>query len=237
MFGQLTAWPRVRRLVSWTTAIVFTLEVAIIDLQAMRGVTSHFNVATLFDRVLFFVMGAAILTQTAISVAVAYALWRQPFTDRVLGWALRLGMTLTIAGALTGPLMTRPSATQLDHMRAGESVSAVGAHTVGGTDGGPGLPVTGWSREHGDVRVPHFVGLHALQALAIVALWLARRRRPEFARVRMMLVAAGSYAALFLLLLAQALRGFGGASEVDGARANERLRPSQVLDDSSTQIH
>src|SRR5687767_9399144 len=52
IFGWLTDWPRVRRVVGWTTAIVFVLEVAIIDLQAWRGTTSHFNAATMLDRVL-----------------------------------------------------------------------------------------------------------------------------------------------------------------------------------------
>ena len=49
IFGWLTEWPRMRRVVGWTTAIVFVLEVAIIDVQAWRGTTSHFNVATPFD--------------------------------------------------------------------------------------------------------------------------------------------------------------------------------------------
>ena len=110
IYGWLTDWPRVRRVVGWTTAIVFVLEVAIIDAQAWRGTTSHFNVATKLDATLFIVMGGAILLQTFVSIAVAVALWRQRFTDRALGWALRLGMTITIAGALTGPLMTRPTA-------------------------------------------------------------------------------------------------------------------------------
>ena len=113
IFGWLPDWPRVRRVVGWTTAIVFVLEVAIIDMQAWRGTTSHFNVSTPLDAALFAVMGGAILLQTLVSVAVAVALWRQRFTDRALGWALRLGMTLTIVGALTGPLMTRPTAAQL----------------------------------------------------------------------------------------------------------------------------
>ena len=50
IFGWLSGWPRVRRVVGWTTAIVFVLEVAIIALQAWRGTTSHFNVSTLLER-------------------------------------------------------------------------------------------------------------------------------------------------------------------------------------------
>ena len=206
-FGWLTDWPRMRRVVGWTTAVVFVLEVAIIDTQAWRGTTSHFNVSTTLDQVLLMVMGTAITVQTFVSVAVAVALWRQRFADRTLGWALRLGMVLTIAGALTGGLMTRPTAEQLDDIRAGGPMTTVGAHTVGGPDGGPGMPLTRWSRENGDVRVPHFIGLHALQALALAAVALRRWRRPETVRVRAVFAIAASYASLFLLLLSGALRG------------------------------
>jgi hypothetical protein len=207
IFTWLSDWPRMRRVVGWTTAIVFVLEVAIIDMQAWRGTTSHFNVSTTVSMALFLVMGGAILLQTLISVAVAVTLWRQQFADRTLGWALRLGMTLTIAGALVGPMMTRPTTAQLAAARAGERMTTVGAHTVGGVDGGPGVPVTGWSTEHGDLRAPHFIGLHAIQALALIAIGLRRLRRPEPVRVRVMLAAAASYGLLFVMLLAEALRG------------------------------
>lgn len=207
IFQWLTGWPRVRRIVGWTTAIVFVVEVAIIDLQAWRGTTSHFNISTPLDRTLFIVMGTAIVVQTIVSVTVAVALWRQRFADRALGWALRLGMTLTIAGALTGSLMTRPTEAQLANARAGRGMTTAGAHSVGGVDGGPGMPVTGWSREHGDVRVPHFIGLHAIQVLALIAVAVSRLQRSDEARVRLVLTAAAGYASLFLLLLWQALRG------------------------------
>jgi hypothetical protein len=207
IFALMPDWPRVRRSVGWTTAIVFVLEVAIIDAQAWRGTTSHFNVSTPLNATLFGIMGGAIVIQTLVSVAVAVALWRHQFTDRALGWALRLGMTLTIVGALTGLLMTRPTAAQLADARAGAHMTVAGAHTVGGPDGGPGVPVTGWSREHGDVRVPHFIGLHAIQALALVAIGLRRWRRSETVRVKAVLAAAASYASLFLVLLWEALRG------------------------------
>jgi hypothetical protein len=207
IFIMLPGWPRVRRVVGWTTAIVFVLEVALIDAQAWRGTTSHFNVSTLGNAIVFSIMGLAILVQTAVSVAVAVALWRHRFIDRALGWALRLGMTLTILGAMTGPLMTRPTAAQLADARAGKPMPVAGAHSVGGLDGGPGLPVTGWSREHGDLRVAHFIGLHAIQVLALIALLFGQWRRPVPVRVRAVLAGAASYTALFLLLLWQALRG------------------------------
>jgi hypothetical protein len=207
IFGYLSDWPRMGRVVGWTTAIVFVLEVGLIDLQAWRGTTSHFNASTPLNRTIFIVMGSAILIQTLVSIAVAVALWRHRFGDRPLGWALRIGMTLTILGAFVGPLMTRPTAAQLERARAGEGMTIIGAHTVGAPDGGLGVPVTGWSREHGDLRVPHFIGLHALQALAIIGVILRRWRRPEDVRVKAVLVGAASYTSLLVLLLWEALRG------------------------------
>jgi hypothetical protein len=207
IFSLIPQWNRTRRIVGWTTAVALTLEMALIGLQAFRGTTSHFNVGTQLDGALFGIMGAAIVVQTLSTVAVAVALWRQRFADRSMGWALRFGMTITIAGAMSGGLMTQPTRQQLAAVRAGERVAVMGAHTVGAPDGGPGLPGTGWSTTHGDLRVSHFVGLHALQALPIVAFVLSRRRLDVLVRARLMFVAAGSYAALFGILMTQALRG------------------------------
>ncbi len=207
IFTLIPEWTRTRRVVGRTSAAVFVVEMVIIVLQAARGVGSHFNVATPFDGILYSVMGIFIVLQTVTSVAVAVALWRHPFADRALGWGLRLGMTITLLGAIIGGIMAPPTRAQMAAARSGERVMLSGAHSIGGPDGGPGLPGTGWSTEHGDLRVSHFFGLHALQVLPLVAIVLGRRRTPEPARLRLTVVAAASYASLIAILLWQGLRG------------------------------
>lgn len=203
----LPAWPRLARVAGTTTAVVFIVEVVLIAYQAARGTTSHFNTSSVFDALVFSTMGIAILLQTLAAIAVAIALWRQTFTDRAMGWALRLGLTLAVAGAFVGPLMTQPRAAQIAQARETRQMPRAGSHSVGGPDGGPGLAGTGWSTEHGDLRAPHFLGLHAMQALPLVALVFARTRRRESLRVRAVLGAAVSYGALFVILLTQAMMG------------------------------
>jgi hypothetical protein len=204
----LPDWPRLARRAAAVTAWVFVVEVALIALQAARGTISHFNTSSVVDGAIFSVMGVAIAAQTMAAVAVTLALWRQTFADRAMGWALRLGMALAVAGASVGGMMTQPTSAQLAEARETKQLPRSGAHTVGAPDGGAGLPGTGWSLEHGDLRVPHFVGLHAMQALPLVA-WLVTRRRGtrEHARVTVVVGAAASYAMLFVVLLVQAMMG------------------------------
>jgi hypothetical protein len=160
------------------------IEVAIVAVQAARGTTSHFNVGAPLDAALFGIMGVAIFAQTLSTFAVAAALWRQRFEDRAMGWALRAGMTLTILGALVGGIMTsRPTAAQLEEARVTGRLSTV----------------------KGDLRVPHFFGLHAIQALPLFAILLRHRPRPQ--RASLVMAASVAYALLFAFLLNQALRG------------------------------
>jgi hypothetical protein len=206
IFTYLAAWPRLTRIVGATTAGVMVIEVALIAAQAARGTTSHFNIGTPLDALIFAVMGAAIVLAWAASIALAVALFRQPFADRPLGWALRLGLVITVIGSATGGLMTRPTHLQINAAHATHRMPVSGAHTVGAADGGPGWPGTGWSREHGDIRVPHFLGLHGVQILPLIA-FLLRRLTSPLRRQRAVMVAAASYAALFGILLGQALSG------------------------------
>jgi hypothetical protein len=202
LFGYITVWPRFKRAMGAAIAAVVVLEVAIIDMQAARGTTSHFNVGTAIDAALWAIMAAAILVLWLASVGVVVVLFRQRFADPAWGWALRLGMLISVVGAGLGGVMTRPTPAQLESLARHEQVMAIGSHTVGAPDGGPGLPVLGWSSRHGDLRIPHFFGLHGLQIIPLVA-WLTQRRRTPAG----VFALAGGYLALIALLTWQALAG------------------------------
>jgi hypothetical protein len=201
MFRYIPNWPRTIHLTGWITALVLILEVAIIALQAARGTTSHFNYSTILDRTLWGAMGSSIAILWLASIAIAIALFQQPFADQAWGLTLRLSMLITVLGSASGGLMPGPTPSQRTALQNHQPVKIIGAHTVGAPDGGPGLPATGWSREHGDLRIPHFLGLHALQLLPLLCWFLARNR------TAMVVTFAASYLALFLILTWQALRG------------------------------
>ena len=62
--------------------------------------------------------------------------------------------------------------------------------------GGPGLPVTRWSTAGGDLRVPHFMGIHGLQVLPLVGWLLGRRRRRAVGSDRLSSETAARHAAI-----------------------------------------
>ena len=191
-------------------AVTSTVEMVIIVGQAARGQHSHFNVSTAFDRALFITMGLSVMflwTSTAvIAVLVAFS----KFVDKVAGTALRYGLLISVAGLSVGFLMLVPTPDQIDDISKGVN-GVIGGHGVGVPDGGPTMAATGWNTTGGDLRVPHFFGMHALQALPLVAAGLGFVRSPRLAdegtRSQLVKLAAGLYAGLFALTLWQALRG------------------------------
>ena len=203
MFQYITIAPRLKRALGWIFAIVLLIEVPLIDLQAARGTTSHFNQTTPFDKAVFGVMGVAIGVLLLASIVFTVVLFRQKFANRAWGWSLRLGALVYVLGASTGGMMVSPTSEQMKALKAHETVSAIGAHTVGGPDGGEGLPGVGWSEHHGDLRIAHFFGLHALQAIPILGWLIVRARRGT----RLVFTAAASYFAFTAILTWQALRG------------------------------
>lgn len=203
-----------RRLVRWIAAITglaLLVEIGLITMQVIRGTTSHFNVTTPFDAAVFSIMGGMITAVSVCTLLLAIWLIRQRMPDRVFAWSLRLGVLLSFVGMMVAILMTTPTAAQLEAAQAGAGMAVAGAHSVGVADGGPGLPLLGWSTMGGDLRVPHFFGLHALQVLPLIGgllgLAWARRRLSERQRLMLVWIAGLAYLGLIALLTWQALRG------------------------------
>ncbi|AKJ00809.1 hypothetical protein ATI61_11272 [Archangium gephyra] len=207
-FSFLSEQRRLVRISGRILAAAGALEMVAITLQAARGVRSHFNVATPFDAAIFSTMGIAITVLWVTMIVLAVALLRSRLADRPLAAALRLGFIAAVIGMGLGYFMTNPNATQLEAMKAGQRVVEAGSHTFGAPDGGPGLPLVGWSTTAGDMRPAHFLGLHAMQVLPILAALLARRRNLSETQRQAAVRATGiAYTGVMLVLAMQALRG------------------------------
>jgi len=208
LIGQLQRFRRVAWWAGTISAILLLIELVIITGAAAAGVTSHFNVSTPFNTVLWSIMAASIGTLWVATFVVSIILFRNPLGDRARTLAIRAGALIALAGMALAFLMTGPTAAQLDDWQG-----IAGAHTVGLADGGPGLPLLGWSTVAGDLRIPHFVGMHALQVipLALILIELAARRiavlRDVDVRYRLVAIVSAAYVAVLAVLTWQALRG------------------------------
>ncbi|MEV6364587.1 hypothetical protein [Nocardia asteroides] len=212
LYSVALAWlialrPKASRLVGWMATVIVvagTIEQLIIVGQVVRGTRSHYNMTTTFDSILWITMGSTIIVLFLATMVVAAQLSLTRIGDAATTWAIRLGLAITLVGLALGNLMPN---------RESGVADIAGAHTVGAPDGTPGMPVTGWSTTHGDLRIPHFFGMHALQVLPLfVALLVVLAPRvPLLAQVRVRLglvvTMAAGYAAVLALVTWQALRG------------------------------
>jgi hypothetical protein len=211
LYGATLAWmlsllPRRSRVAQWAGAVIAVMslvEIVVIVAQVLRGTTSHYNETTPLNAALWKLMGASVMVLFTAHLIIGIVVLRRPIADRVATYAVRLGLGLSLLGMLAAVPMVLPNQ---DPGIDGIS----GAHSVGVADGGPGLPLVGWSTTGGDLRIGHFVGLHGLQAMPILAILLNRflgTRLDERTRVRLLVVAGAAYGVLTMVLTWQALRG------------------------------
>lgn len=166
-----------KRFVNYTV-FAMTFEMLAIGTQAARGQLSHYNTAGIYNAILFSLMGIVIVSQTVFAIYIGCLFFKvkagqlQP----AMLWAIRLGILMTGFFAMEGGIMA-------SHL----------AHTVGAPDDGPGIPIFNWSRPHGDLRIAHFAGLHALQIVPLFVLISgAKTARPAivFSVIYFLLVSA-----------------------------------------------
>ena len=210
LLSFLRRWKKIATALAAITTIGVLLDMVLIVLQVIRGVRSHFNVATPFDDMVYRIMGfgSALIFLAAFVTAIFLLFERR--TDRTLIWSLRLGLVIMMFGMFAGFLMTQATPAQLVAYHAGHLPPIFGAHSVGVPDGGPGLPFLGSTTTGRHPRLAHFVGLPALQVLRFVGWFLSVQpfqRLSTGHRVALVWTIGLGYVGLVGSLLWQALRG------------------------------
>jgi hypothetical protein len=179
-----------KKVIGYGASLLLAGELVLITMQAARGTTSHFNNNTAFDGMVFSAMGLMIVVNTALIAYLLVVYFRAGIElPRSILWGMRLGVILFLLASLEGGY-----------------ISVVMQHTVGAADGGPGLPFFNWSKAHGDLRVAHFIGMHALQAVPVFA-WVINKLRPA-AATALTFVFGFSYLLIFTAFFVQALIGW-----------------------------
>ncbi|MDX3907223.1 MAG: hypothetical protein QHC78_16155 [Pigmentiphaga sp.] len=169
LYAWTTAWllgelPPTLRQGQWARAIVAVVivagagEIAYITFQGALGQPSHFNSSTPFHAVMYALMGLGALAITACALPLAWLIARH---GSGMAPAYRLGAVLGLILTFAGGA------------GAGIAISLNGGPTVGAMPGGAVVPLFGWSMTGGDLRVAHFLGVHAQQVLPAVGMWTA----------------------------------------------------------------
>ena len=191
-FGYVRPERRGAPMLRATVAVLIvagTVELAWISWQGANGLESHFNNDTAFYSVMYSVMGLFAVLLIGTTLPLAWEIGRRPAPhlrrDFVAAVVVGLILTVLLGGGLGGYMSAQ----------AGHSVGAQGGH----------VPLFGWNRSGGDLRIAHFLGIHAEQAIPILAGLLAGLAAPT--RRTLLIAGTLAYAALTLAIFAQAIAG------------------------------
>ena len=180
-----------------TVAVAALFEVFYVTLQSARGRASHFNFETLPEALGYVaIMGVGALAIVGATAGVGLVLARHPVAG--LGRGLHLGAVL---GLVVGSTVTLAVAGPMAAGLLGATERWVG----GSLSHADGLPLVGWSTTGGDLRVPHFIATHMMQALPLVGL-VADRVAPRRARA-LVYAATALMLALVVATWVQAMAG------------------------------
>jgi len=174
--------PAVVAAFTWTVIITLTFELVWITFKATQGELSHFNVSSSLNAFMFSMMGLAISIMTLFTLYIGILFFQSSYgLPAAYLWGIRLGILCFVIFAFQGGAM-------------GSQLS----HTVGAADGGPGLPLLNWSTKVGDLRIAHFVGMHALQVLPLLGFYVINSTRG-------IVVFSGIYFGLCMAVFIQAM--------------------------------
>lgn len=172
-------------LFNWSTIGLLGFEIVYIALQASRGQLSHYNLSTPTYATLYSMMAlaATLVTLYTAYIGILFFNYNFPTLPNHYVWAIRLGIFIFVIFSFEGFVM-------------GSRLT----HTIGGKDGGAGIPLLNWSTRFGDPRIAHFIGMHALQVLPVLSFYFVKNTKAT-------LVVSALYLLLAVFTLVQALQG------------------------------
>ena len=147
---------------NWTVIILFGFELAYITFQASKGQLSHFNFDTPLYSILYSLMGLAAVMVTLYTAYIGFLFFTQSFPNlpSYYIWAIRLGILIFVVFSFEGALM-----------------SSQMSHSVGAINDNSNWWIIGWSKTVGDLRVSHFIGMHALQLLPLLSFYIFKNTK------------------------------------------------------------
>ncbi len=186
------------------------IELLIIFFQAYRGKMSHFNNQTFEDFILFQIMAITIVCVWLGFGVYAWKLFKSTeYGNDLVFKGIQVGAIITFLTMPFAFTMPQPSKTQLQEIIKNKSQIGlvVGSHTVEEKDPSQTYPLTGWAKTGGDLRIAHFLGLHALQILPILAFLLTGMNFTISNKKRILSTTGFFYLLLVVVVLVQALKG------------------------------
>ena len=150
------------RIFNWSVIVLLGFEIFYIALQASRGQLSHYNTSTPLYSVLFSLMALAASAVTLYTAYVGWLFFKSDFPTlpHYYLWAIRLGIIIFVVFSFEGFAM-------------GSRLS----HSVGAMNDNSNWFILGWSKTVGDLRVSHFIGMHALQVLPLLSYYLLKNTK------------------------------------------------------------
>jgi hypothetical protein len=170
---------------NWTVITLFGFELIYIIFQASKGQLSHFNISTPTHSLIYSLMGliAVLVTLYTAYIGILFLTQSFPNLPNYYVWSIRLGILIFIVFSFEGGLM-------------GSRMN----HSVGAINDNSNWWILGWSKTVGDLRVSHFIGMHALQILPLLSFYI-------FKNTKATIVISIIYGLLATTTLVQALNG------------------------------
>jgi hypothetical protein len=170
---------------NWIIIITLGFEIFYVALQASKGELSHYNISTPTKSFMFSMMALMATIATLATAYIAVLFFGNTVSElpNYYLWSIRLGLIIFVIFSFEGFVM-------------GSKM----AHTIGSEDGSKGLALLNWSFTYGDLRIAHFIGMHALQIIPILSFYLLKN-------IKLTIGLGILYFSLSVFILIHALQG------------------------------